>query len=192
MEYFDIAFLKSAASQNDWPISDLPEIVLAGRSNVGKSSFINALCNRKNMARVGKTPGKTRLLNFFEVNQQLILVDVPGYGFANRSISEINQFEKMMTDYFEHRTNLKALFLLVDYRHKPTKDDVMMIEFARAQGIHTIVIATKADKVKASQKEKLKKLICETLNVKSIIPFSSLSKIGQDTVWETIENIKAY
>ena len=191
MKYYDIKFVTSASKQSEWPEINLPEFCLAGRSNVGKSSFINTLFNRKNLAYVGKTPGKTQLLNFFSIDNHLALVDVPGYGYASRSHSKLINFGEMMEDYFANRDNLKALFLIVDLRHKPTGDDIGMIEFAKANHINTVVIATKQDKCKNSEIVKNKKLIATTLDVKpnSIILFSSSTRYGLDDVWNKIEEI---
>ena len=138
-----IRFIKSAKSSVDYPES-LKEVVLVGRSNVGKSSFINAVFNQK-AAYVGKTPGKTRLLNFFAVDDRYTLVDVPGYGFAKLSNNEIVAFGEMMEEYFSKRQALKLLVMITDIRHKPTGDDLDMIEFARYHHLNTLVIANKAD-----------------------------------------------
>ncbi|MFV0551093.1 MAG: ribosome biogenesis GTP-binding protein YihA/YsxC [Anaerorhabdus sp.] len=191
MDYIDVEFLTSASSIAECPQSDLPEFVLSGRSNVGKSSLINAMVNRKQLAYVGNTLGKTRLLNFFEVDHRCMFVDVPGYGFAHRSQTELIQFGKMMDDYFEQRENLKALILIVDYRHKPTKDDVTMIEYARGQQLPILICATKKDKCKRSELSKLKKAISETLNVPStsIIDFSSQTKEGVEELWSKLNEM---
>lgn len=191
MKYHEVEFLTSSPKIEDCPISDLPEFVLAGRSNVGKSSLINALVNRKNAAYVGNTPGKTRFLNFFKVDNKYMLVDVPGYGFAHRSQKELVQFGEMMDGYFSNRKNLKALILIVDYRHKPTNDDVTMIDYARELHMNILVCATKKDKCKRSELVKLKKCISETLNVplSNIIDFSSITKEGVDSLWDSIDNM---
>ncbi|MEG0077429.1 ribosome biogenesis GTP-binding protein YihA/YsxC [Anaerorhabdus sp.] len=190
MNYHEVEFLTSSPKIEDCPQSDLPEFVLAGRSNVGKSSLINALVNRKKAAYVGNKPGKTRFLNFFKVDNRCMLVDVPGYGFANRSQKELIQFGEMMDGYFGNRPNLKALILIVDYRHKPTKDDIIMIEYARELHMSIVVIATKKDKCKRSELAKLKKCISETLAVPStsIIDFSSETKEGVDELWQKIDS----
>ena len=143
MEYFDAKLLISAAGKSQWPDSELPEIVLAGKSNVGKSSLINTLLNRKSLAYVGKTPGKTRLLNFYEVNQQFMMVDVPGYGFAQRSQKELIDFGTMMEDYFSERKQLKVCIQIIDLRHGPSKDDLMMLDYVRSNGIPVLIVATK-------------------------------------------------
>ena len=176
----------SAPDKKSWPDTTLPEIVLAGRSNVGKSSFINTMCQRKKLAYVGNAPGKTRLLNFFNLDDKYMFVDVPGYGYAKISQRQIEKFGEMMEDYFAQRTQKKGLVLLVDARHKPTADDVSMIEFARYYEIPVCVVATKVDKLKPSQKHKQFKIIRETLNMSSdekLFPFSSEKKTGRDEVW---------
>lgn len=191
MKYHDVEFVTSAKEKSAWPKDGWFEFVLAGRSNVGKSSFINTLVNRKNLAYVGKTPGKTRLLNFFKVDNRFMLVDVPGYGYATRGQKEFIAFGQMMDEYFSLRKELKALFMIVDFRHKPTKDDVEMIEYARSNHIATFIVATKADKIKNSQWHTNLKVIAETLNVSkdSIIPFSSVTSMGVDVVWKKLEEL---
>lgn len=191
MNYHDVEFVTSAKEKNAWPKEGCIEFVLAGRSNVGKSSFINALVNRKNLAYVGKTPGKTRLLNFFKIDNRFMLVDVPGYGYATRGQKEFIAFGQMMDEYFSLREELKALFMIVDFRHKPTKDDVEMVEYARSNHIATFIVATKADKIKNSQWHTNLKVIAETLNVSkdSIIPFSSVTSLGVDVVWKKLEKL---
>lgn len=191
MNYHDVEFVTSAKEKSAWPKEGCIEFVLAGRSNVGKSSFINTLVNRKNLAYVGKTPGKTRLLNFFKIDNRFMLVDVPGYGYATRGQKEFIAFGQMMDEYFSLREELKALFMIVDFRHKPTKDDVEMVEYARSNHIATFIVATKADKIKNSQWHTNLKVIAETLNVSkdSIIPFSSVTSLGVDVVWKKLEKL---
>ena len=164
MQYYDAKLIISAAKKEQFPISDKPEFIMVGRSNVGKSSLINCLLNRKSLAYVGSKPGKTRLLNFYDVDDKMILVDAPGYGFANRSQKELIAFGDMMEDYFASRTNLKCVIQIVDLRHKPTKDDIDMINFAREYKLKVLVVATKYDKVKSSERASNLKLIKETLN----------------------------
>ena len=189
MQIQEAELLISAPGKEQWPDTPYPEIVLAGRSNVGKSSLSNALCGRKKPAYVGNTPGKTRLLNFFLLNRKLVFVDVPGYGYANISKQQLLRFGEMMEDYFHERKQKKALLLIVDGRHKPTDDDVTMLEFARYFELPIIIAATKMDKVKASQRQKQLKLISETLALSEedhLIPCSSANKEGMDRLWEVI------
>ena len=189
MEYFDAKLLISAAGKSQWPDSELPEIVLAGKSNVGKSSLINTLLNRKSLAYVGKTPGKTRLLNFYEVNQQFMMVDVPGYGFAQRSQKELIDFGTMMEDYFSERKQLKVCIQIIDLRHGPSKDDLMMLEYVRSNGIPVLIVATKQDQCNQSETSKNRKMISEKCNVplQQIVLFSSKTRRGRDELMEKIE-----
>lgn len=179
----------SAPDKLSWPDTTLPEVVLAGRSNVGKSSFINKMTNRKKLAYVGNTPGKTRLLNFFNIDHRLMFVDVPGYGYANISKQQLVQFGQMMEDYFGERQQKVGLVLIVDSRHKPTDDDVMMMEFARYHHMNVIVIATKVDKLKKNERIKRFAKICEVLQLpeQSLIPFSSETGLGVEKAWQQID-----
>lgn len=170
-----IEFIKSAVKIQDYPVHNLNEVVIVGRSNAGKSSFINAIFNR-GIAHIGKTPGKTRLLNFFDVDNRFILVDVPGYGYAKLSDKEIMQFGEMMEGYFANRTQLKLMIMIVDIRHKPSEDDLAMIEFARYQGLKVLVIANKSDKLNRSKVNQQSNMIKEVLKIsdKDLIAFSTL------------------
>ena len=191
MEIRKAELMVSAPSKEHWPESELPEIVLAGRSNVGKSSLINTLCARKSLAYVGNTPGKTRLLNFFNINDEFSFVDVPGYGFANASKELLIQFGEMMEDYFANREQLVGMILLVDMRHEPTEDDVTMAEYARYFEIPFIVAATKKDKVSRSQQARQLKKIAEVLQCETdnIIPFSSVTKEGREDLLDAVEGL---
>lgn len=184
-------FITSAADMKDWPETTLNEVVLAGRSNVGKSSFINCLTGRKNLAYVGNTPGKTQLLNFFNIDDEFVIVDVPGYGYAQRHEKQLEAFGKMMEDYFSKRKQVKGLVMIVDARHKPTKDDLNMIEFARYYHFAVKLIVTKMDKLKNSERKKQLALIQNTLEVnsKDMIPFSSISKEGREEAIEAIYSL---
>ncbi len=182
----------SAPDSKSWPDSVLPEIVMAGRSNVGKSSLINTITRRKNLAYVGNTPGKTRLLNFFNIDDRFMLVDVPGYGYANTSKKMLIQFGEMMEDYFEQRKQKKGLLIIVDARHKPSEDDITMIEYARYHHMRLAVIATKMDKLKRSEIQKCLDKIKTTLQLSEeepLIPFSSEKKQGIDRVWQVIDDM---
>ena len=186
MQFQKAELVISAPDKKSWPETDLPEVVLAGRSNVGKSSFINTMCGRKKLAYVGNSPGKTRLLNFFNLDDKYMFVDVPGYGYAKLSKTQLIKFGQMMEDYFSQRTQKKGLVLLVDARHKPTEDDITMIEFALHFEISCCVVATKMDKLKASKKHHQLKQIREVLMMRDdepIFPFSSEKRQGIDAVW---------
>ncbi|MGL5268509.1 MAG: ribosome biogenesis GTP-binding protein YihA/YsxC [Spiroplasma sp.] len=179
-------FLTSAVEKSQWPNDQVVEFCFVGRSNVGKSSFINTVTNQKNLARISQTPGKTQVLNFFSVNNnQFRFVDVPGYGFAKVNHKKKEHFANMMEEYLTTRENLKAIFLLLDFRHKPTKDDILMLEYLQYMKHKIYLVATKVDKVSKNQYLKQKKIILSSLNLSltaSIILFSSLKKIGTDEV----------
>ena len=167
------------------PAETLPEIAFAGRSNVGKSSLINSLLNRKNLARTSSSPGKTVTINFYNVNEEFFLVDLPGYGYAKASLTERAKWGKMIEKYLGTRESLKAVVLLVDIRHAPTKDDVMMYNWIVETGLTPVIVATKLDKIKRSQKDKQLKLLRDTLGIKAngdikIVPYSSETKQGRD------------
>ena len=182
----------SAPDSKSWPEGDLPEIVMAGRSNVGKSSLINTITRRKNLAYVGNTPGKTRLLNFFNIDDRFLLVDVPGYGYANASKKMLIQFGKMMEEYFGERKQKRGLLIIVDSRHKPSEDDLTMIEYARYHGMKLAVIATKIDKLKRNEVKKCLEKIKTSLQLDDnevLIPFSSEKKQGIDRVWQVIDEM---
>ena len=165
------------------PAEELPEIAFAGRSNVGKSSLINSLLNRKNLARTSSSPGKTVTINFYIINEMFYLVDLPGYGYAKALLQERAKWGKMIEKYLSTRDVLRAVVLLVDIRHAPTKDDVMMYEWIVANGLKPIIVATKLDKIKRSQKDKNLKIVRETLGAEKdvkIVPYSSETKAGRD------------
>jgi GTP-binding protein len=191
MQYHEAKLLATAADSSQWPKGGLPEIIFAGRSNAGKSSLINALTNRKNLAYSGKTPGKTRLLNFFEVDGRVVFTDAPGYGYANRDSASALMFEKLIDPYFHHREQLKGLVLVADSRRKPNEDDITMVEFGRHAKLSVIVACTKADKLSRSQLLQNMKMIAVALGVNenSLVPCSSLKKQGIDQVWEKIDNM---
>lgn len=183
------SILLSAASKTHYPQDDLPEVALAGRSNVGKSSFINTLLGRKNLARTSSKPGKTQLLNFYDIDGKLRFVDVPGYGYAKVSKAERAKWGKMIEEYLTSRDNLRAVVSLVDLRHDPSADDVQMYEFLKHYEIPVIVVATKADKVPRGKWNKHESAIKKKLNFDSsdaFIIFSSVNKEGLDRSWDTI------
>lgn len=182
-------YILSAAWKSQWPAESFPEICLAGRSNVGKSSFINTMLGRNGLAKVSSTPGKTRTLNFYNVNDALYFVDVPGYGYAKVNDRMTKQFGKTMDEYITQRKTLKGFILLVDYRHKPTKDDVLMYQFIKHHDIPVIVVATKEDKLKRNDLKKNEKLIRDTLQLQhedQFVRFSSLKKKGIEETWHHI------
>lgn len=177
----------SAPDKKSWPETTLPEVVLAGRSNVGKSSFINAMCGRKKLAYVGNTPGKTRLLNFFNLDDKYMFVDVPGYGYANISKTQLKKFGQMMEDYFAQREQKKGLVILVDARHMPTDDDLTMLEFARYYEIPVAIVATKTDKLPSTKLKNQLQRIREELGLdedEPLFPFSAEKKEGMEAVWD--------
>lgn len=168
------------------------EVAFAGKSNVGKSSLINALMNRKALARTSAQPGKTQTINFYNINDAMYLVDLPGYGYAKASEEVKAKWGKMIENYLHTSKQLKAVFLLIDIRHAPSNNDKMMYEWMVYQGFAPILIATKLDKIKRSQIQKQIKLIREGLNVQSgttIIPFSAETKQGRDEIWELIDSL---
>ncbi len=182
----------SAVRRSQYPTPDKTEFLLVGRSNVGKSSFINTIINRKNFARTSSKPGKTQTLNFYLVNENFYLVDVPGYGFAMTSKKLRQKFGMMIEEYLETRENLKKVFMLVDFRHKPTEDDILMYNFLKYYNNDVTIIAMKADKVKKTNHEKNKNIILKTLNIEepnNLIIFSSITKMGRQEVYNILDNI---
>lgn len=172
------------------PDNTLPEIAFAGKSNVGKSSLINALMNRKSYARISATPGKTQTINFYNINEELYLVDLPGYGYAKVSENEKEQWGKLIERYLHGSKQLKVVFLLIDIRHDPSANDKMMYDWIVYQGFEPVIIATKLDKLKRSQIQKQIKAVKNGLQLlpgTKIIPFSSVTKQGRDEIWETAE-----
>ena len=181
----------SAVREDQYPADNLPEIALSGRSNVGKSSLINTLLNRKNLARTSAQPGKTQTLNFYLVNQDFYLVDVPGYGYAKVSQKKREQFGMMIQDYLETRANLQGLIILVDARHEPSKNDVAMYNYALYLNIPILVVCTKIDKVKKNQQNQvlaiLKRKFDLNHNNVEVLTFSSVQKLHVQEVWQWIE-----
>ncbi|NRN89015.1 ribosome biogenesis GTP-binding protein YihA/YsxC [Lactobacillus helveticus] len=171
----------SAVREDQYPKDNLPEIALSGRSNVGKSSLINTLLNRKNLARTSSQPGKTQTLNFYLINDEFYLVDVPGYGYARVSQKKRQEFGEMIQDYLETRPNLKGLVIVIDSRHEPTKDDIAMYNYAQYLNLHILVVCTKIDKIKKSQVNKvmsrLKKNIDLNYDYVTVLTFSSVTKL---------------
>lgn len=192
MKIRDIQMNMSAVKKEQYPDDGLPQIAFVGRSNVGKSSSINTLLNRKRMARVSQTPGKTRTINFYKINREFYLVDLPGYGYAKLSKEEKASWGKVMEEYFINSKNLVHVFILVDIRHEPKEEeDVMMIEFVRHYDIPVSIIATKSDKVTRNDAAKSKLAIKKKLNLvgEQIFPISALKKIGAEEIWAHILEI---
>ena len=172
------------------PDTGMPEMAFAGKSNVGKSSLINGLMNRKSLARTSGQPGKTQTINFYKVNREMYLVDLPGYGYARVSQSEKEKWGKMIERYLHTSRNLKAVFLLIDIRHAPSANDCQMYEWILHNGFRPIIIATKLDKLKRSQVQKNLKILREGLRLEkdvTVIPFSAETKQGREEIWELID-----
>lgn len=190
MQVNNVSMNLSAVSSAQYPKEGYPEIALAGRSNVGKSSLINTLINRNSFARTSSKPGKTQTLNFYNVEDQLYLVDVPGYGYAKVSRKQREEFGVMIEEYLTTRKPLKGLIILVDGRHEPSEDDVSMYNFVKYYNIPVLIVATKMDKVKGNQWNKSESIIRKTMDIRqedTLQLFSAETKYGKDQVWEWIE-----
>ncbi|OFE51306.1 ribosome biogenesis GTP-binding protein YihA/YsxC [Listeria monocytogenes] len=190
MDVNNVELIISAVRPEQYPETDLPEYALAGRSNVGKSSFINTMIRRKSMARISQKPGKTQTLNFYKIEEALFFVDVPGYGFAKVSKTEREKWGVMIETYISSREQLRGVIQIVDLRHKPTEDDRMMYEFLKYYDIPVIVVATKADKIPRSKWQKNAKIVRETLDFDpddKFVLFSSETKMGKDEAWQFIK-----
>ncbi|HCW36454.1 MAG TPA: YihA family ribosome biogenesis GTP-binding protein [Staphylococcus sp.] len=188
----NVDIIISAVDPKQYPETGLPEIALSGRSNVGKSTFINTLISRKKVARTSSKPGKTQTLNFFNIDEQLIFVDVPGYGYAKVSKKQREQFGKMIEQYLTTREALRCVIQLVDIRHKPTQDDVLMYNYLKHFEIPTIVIATKEDKIPKGKVQKHLKIIRQTLELDpedKLISYSSLNKDKTDNIWALLSQL---
>lgn len=187
------AFLKVIATRiSQYPTDELPEFLLVGRSNVGKSSFINTLLNKRGLARTSSTPGKTQTINFYLANNTFYIVDVPGYGYAQVNREQQKKMGLMIEEYLENRDELKRVFMIVDFRIKPTEDDILMYQFLKYYDIPVTVIVNKADKVGTSKREKNLKLISKTIDLApgdDMIEFSSLNKKGREEVLSKIESL---
>lgn len=190
MKINSVDLKKLAVRVSQYPNDNLPEFLLVGRSNVGKSSFINALINRKNYAHTSSTPGKTQTLNFYLINESFYLVDVPGYGYASVDKETQKKFGMMIEEYLKTRKELKRVFLLVDFRHKIPEDDILMYNFLKYYNIPVTIVATKYDKVNMSGRSKNEKMINESFelqNKDNIVYFSSVTKIGREEIYSLIE-----
>lgn len=185
----NIELIISAVQEAQYPETNLSEVALSGRSNVGKSTFINSMIGRKNMARTSQQPGKTQTLNFFNIDEQLIFVDVPGYGYAKVSKAQREKFGKMIEEYLTQRENLRLVIQLVDLRHNPTEDDVLMYNYLKLFDIPTLVICTKEDKIAKGKVQKHLKNIKDKLELEpedSIISYSSIKNNKQQQIWDLI------
>lgn len=180
-----------AVRTSQYPTDNKPEFLLCGRSNVGKSSFINSLLGRKNYAHTSAKPGKTQTVNFYICNDSFYLVDVPGYGYADVSKEKQKKFGLMIEEYIKNRENLKCVFLLVDFRHKAQENDILMYNYLKYYEIPTVIVATKYDKVKASQKDSTLKNLTESLNVlpqDKLVLFSSVTKKGREEIYNILSS----
>ncbi len=180
----------SAVRRSQYPTDNKPEFLLVGRSNVGKSSFINTLINRKNYARTSATPGKTQTINFYLVNDQFYLVDAPGYGYADVNKKKQRKFGLMMEDYLTSRQNLKQVFMLVDFRHKLSNDDIMMYNFLKYYKLPVTIVATKVDKIPITKQQQQRNVLLEDLDLvigDEFIMFSNITKVGKDEIMQKIE-----
>lgn len=180
----------SAVRRSQYPTDNKPEFLLVGRSNVGKSSFINTILGRKNFARTSSNPGKTQTINFYLVNDSFYLVDAPGYGFANLSKAKQKKFGLMMEDYLINRPNLKNVFMLVDFRHKLSNDDIMMYNFLKYYKLPVTVVATKVDKIGVTLQQKQRSMLLESLDLvvgDEFVMFSNVTKLGKGEITDKIE-----
>lgn len=192
MNLHNAELLISAVAEKQYPKTDFPEVAFAGRSNVGKSSFINKVLNRKNLARTSGKPGKTATINFYNIDNALMLVDLPGYGYAEVSKAEKEKWAKMIDRYLAKRKNLSAIFLIVDIRHKPTADDKLMYRYIKGRAEGCVVIATKADKIPKTKTEEHLLIISEELELDDadfLIPFSAETGIGVKEALEVLYGI---
>ncbi len=192
MKINSVKLVISAVRRSQYPTDEKPEFLLVGKSNVGKSSFINTIIGRKNYARTSANPGKTQTINFYLVNDQFYLVDAPGYGFANLSKQKRKKFGLMMEDYLINRPNLKQVFMLIDFRHKPSSDDLMMYNFLKHYKIPVTIVATKTDKIGITLQQKQRCLILEDIDLvvgDDFLMFSNVTKDGKLEVQEKIERM---
>ncbi|GAW68562.1 GTP-binding protein YsxC [Geoanaerobacter pelophilus] len=186
-------FIKSATKPSHYPEGSLPEIAFAGRSNVGKSSLVNVLVNRKNLVRTSSTPGRTQLINFFQVNDDFMLVDLPGYGYAKVPLAVKKEWRPMMETYLSKRRNLRGVVLILDIRRTPTEEDLQMLTWLRAFSVPPIIVITKCDKVSKNERARQSSIIMEKLQLKKedLNYFSALSREGKDAVWARIDALLA-
>lgn len=189
MHIKNVTFIKSAVKPAHYPPPELPEIAFVGRSNVGKSSLVNLLVNRKNLVRTSNTPGRTQLINFFCVNEEFMLVDLPGYGFAKVPLAVKKEWGPMIEAYLSKRETLRGVVLILDVRREPSVEDIQMLDLLRFHGIHPILVITKCDKVSKNERKRQTQIISSTLQVQEseFLFFSALSREGVETIWGAIE-----
>lgn len=189
MDVKNTEFIKSAVLPDHYPASDLPEVAFAGRSNVGKSSLINTLVNRKSLVRTSRTPGRTRLINFFAVNGEFVLADLPGYGFASVPQAVRREWGAMIETYLARRENLRGVVLILDVRRVPSKEDLLMHQWLRSYSIPTLLVINKCDKVSKNERARQAAVIARTLEVPAseFVYFSSLTREGKDNLWDRLE-----
>lgn len=190
MKINDVELSNIAVRISQYPEGQRPEYLLIGRSNVGKSSFINSILERRNFARISSKPGKTQTINFYKVNDDFFMVDVPGYGYASVGKSQQKKFGMMIEEYLSGRENLKQVFMLVDFRHKPTEDDKIMYNFLKFHQVKVTLVATKVDKIGTTQREKYKKQITDTIDLAlgdNLVLFSAKTKLGKKEIQNMIE-----
>lgn len=192
INFHNAKFILSAVNPKQFPKDNLPEVVFVGRSNVGKSSIINALLNRKNLAYVGNTPGKTRQINFFNIDEKMLLVDLPGYSFSRMSKQESDKIGKIIDNYMTKGQNIKLVVMLVDIRHKPSKDDRIMYEFLINSDLDFIIVPTKSDKIAITKVPDYVKIIKEELNVPEEIEILPISSTKKHNIQELLEKIVSY
>ncbi len=190
MKILSVQFVKSATSPSGYPPGDLPEVAFAGRSNVGKSSLINALLQRKQLARTSNTPGRTQLINFFNVNNEYLFVDLPGYGFARVPEAVKREWGPMIETYLRERSCLKLVIFILDIRRTPSKEDRDLKAWLDFYGLKTLFILTKSDKLSRGERKKRQREIGELLSVsEALIPFSAKTNLGREEIWVQIQNI---
>jgi len=185
----NVSFVKSAVKPDQYPEAELPEIAFVGRSNVGKSSLINLLVNRKNLVRTSNTPGRTQLINFFVVNEAFMLVDLPGYGFAKVPLAVKKGWGPMMQAYLGSRPTLQGVVLILDVRRVPSAEDLQMLQFLQSFGIRPVFVVTKCDKVSKNERKRHAQVIARTLQVSEteLLYFSALSREGIEEIWQAVE-----
>lgn len=191
MELKSTEFIKSGTAPDHYPVSDLPEVAFAGRSNVGKSSLINTLVNRKNLVRTSRTPGRTQLINFFLVNGEFILTDLPGYGFASVPLAVKRQWGPMVETYLARRENLRCVVLILDVRRVPSNEDRLMLQWLRHYAIPVLLVVNKCDKISRNQRARQAAVIARNLEVpvNELTYFSALTKEGREPLWDKLEQL---